>query len=66
MAKVTVVELGGQAQIKEVGTVADLLTAMNMSNDRAVTVNGRTVATDYVLKDFEFVSIGEKVKGGQV
>jgi sulfur carrier protein ThiS len=64
MAKVTVVELGGQPTVKDVGTVADLLSAMNMSNDRAVTVNGRTVDKNYVLKDFEFVSIGEKVKGG--
>lgn len=64
MAKVTVTELGGQPQIKDVGTVKDLLTSMNMSSDRAVTVNGRTVNADYVLKDFEFVTIGEKVKGG--
>lgn len=64
MAKVTVQELGGQPTVKDVGTVADLLNAMGVSQDRTVSVNGNPVKPEYVLKDYEFVSIGEKVKGG--
>jgi sulfur carrier protein ThiS len=60
---VTVVQLGGKPTIMNgLTTVGDLLSSMEL--EASVKVNGQTVDEEHELSDYDFVSLGEKVKGG--
>lgn len=65
MAKsVTGVQLGAQPKVlDDVNTVQDILTQFDLSGV-SIKVNGQTQDASYTLKDYDFVSFGEKVKGG--
>jgi sulfur carrier protein ThiS len=61
---VTAHQLGAQPQVLNgVSTVKDILTKFDLSGV-SVKINGKTVDENYVLNDYDFVSLGEKVKGG--
>jgi len=62
---VTVVELGGSPRISNnVDTVADVANALNIASDLSVTVNGKSASYTTTLSDYDFISFGSKVKGG--
>ena len=61
---VTATQLGAQPQVlQDVNSVQDIMTKFNLSN-ASIKVNGQTQDASYILKDYDFVSFGEKVKGG--
>lgn len=62
MAKVTVQCIGGEPQQKEVVTLGELKRSMDAFGYTA-TVNGEPEGDDYVLSDYEFVSLAPAVKG---
>ena len=61
---VTAQVLGGQAQIKSGGTVQDLASELNLGDNHSVKINGVSATYSSELSDYDFVSFGEKVKGG--
>jgi len=61
---VTAQVLGGQAQIKTASKVSDLATSLDLGDNHSVKINGVSATYDTELKDYDFVSFGEKVKGG--
>lgn len=62
--KVTAVQLGGQPQTLDgVCTVRDIMKKFDLENV-SIKVNGQNATPETVLADFNFVSFGEKVKGG--
>lgn len=62
--KVTVQMIGGQPKILDgVNTIQDVMTKLDLSNV-TTKVNGDTQEPSYELSDYDFISIGEKVKGG--
>ena len=65
MAKnVTAVQLGAAPQVLEnMNTVQDILTKFDLSGV-AIKINGQPADASTALKDYDFVSFGEKVKGG--
>ena len=65
MAKnVTATQLGATPQIlNDVSTVQDILTKFDLSGV-SVKINGANAEASSTLKDYDFVSFGEKVKGG--
>jgi len=61
---VTAQALGAQPKVlDDVSTVADIISQLELDNP-SVKVNGQTKSSDYTLADFDFVSFGAKVKGG--
>jgi hypothetical protein len=66
MAKnVTVQVLGGQKKVfDEIGTLADIVKAFELSNP-SIKINGKDANIEDDLADYSFVSLGEKVKGGK-
>ena len=63
---VTALQLGGQPKVlNNMETVNDILELFELDNP-SIKVNGETVNSDYELSDYDFVSFGEKVKGGWV
>lgn len=61
---VTATQLGAAPQVLSgVNTVQDILTKFDLSGV-SVKVNGASQDASYTLKDYDFVSFGEKVKGG--
>lgn len=65
MAKnVTAVQLGGNPKImNDVDTVQDILDQFELSGV-SIKINGETADADTELNDYDFVSFGERVKGG--
>ena len=61
---VTVVAFGGQPQIKTASSVQELISQLNLGQNVSVTINGNTASLSATLSDYDFVSFGEKVKGG--
>lgn len=62
---VTVVELGGLPRISnEAKTVAELTKQMNIPEGLEVSINGKSASYDTVLNEYDYVSFGKKVKGG--
>lgn len=61
---VTVVAFGGQPQIKSASSVQELIAQLNLGQNVSVTINGDTASLSATLSDYDFVSFGEKVKGG--
>lgn len=65
---VTGLKIGGQPQIlNDVNTVADVATRLGLDStgNYAVKVNNQSSSMDASLSDGDFVSFGEKIKGGQ-
>ena len=61
---VTAQALGAQPKVlNDVSTVGDIISQLELDNP-SVKVNGQTQSSDYTLSDFDFVSFGAKVKGG--
>jgi len=61
---VTAVQLGGQAQVlANMNTVGDVLKKLDLK-DVSVKVNGSEATAETELSDYDFVAVGEKVKGG--
>ena len=61
---VTATQLGGQAKVyNDVDTVQDIMDKLDISGV-SIKVNGETVDANHELSDYEFVTFGEKVKGG--
>lgn len=65
MAKVNVQVLGGTIKQIEADTVADVKSQLSVPNHTA-TVNGDSVDGNYVLEDYQFVSLSPAVKGGLI
>ena len=64
---VTVTELGGAAQvISDVSTVRDIAEELGIDDGLEVTINGKSGTYDSSLSDYNFVSFGKKVKGGNL
>lgn len=65
MAKsVTAVQLGAQPQIMEdMTTVQEIMDYFDIEGV-SIKVSGQTQSASYELQDYDFVSFGEKVKGG--
>lgn len=61
---VTVVALGGAPVLKSANTVAELATQLNLGNNLSVSIGGESADYSTELEDYDFVSFGEKVKGG--
>jgi hypothetical protein len=58
---------GGQSKtFDNVSTIKDLAAQMGLGDNYSVKINGIEAANGYDsgLQDFEFVTFGEKVKGG--
>lgn len=62
MAKVQAQVVGGDIKALNAETVAELKAQMGLKNHTA-TVNGEPQGDDYELKDYEFVSFAQQVKG---
>lgn len=61
---VTAQALGAQPKVlNDVSTVSDIISQLELENP-SVKVNGQTKDSSYTLSDFDFVSFGAKVKGG--
>lgn len=64
--KVTAVALGGEETThSEINTVAELATKLGLGENHSVKINANTASYDTVLEDYNYVSFGEKVKGGK-
>jgi sulfur carrier protein ThiS len=65
MAKsVTAIQLGGQPKVlNDMDTVQDILDHFDLTGV-SIKINGQAVEPDHELSDYDFVSFGEKVKGG--
>lgn len=62
---VTGVELGSQPEVhSNVKTVAELAEAMGLEEGRSVKINGKEASYESDLQDYEYVTFGDKVKGG--
>lgn len=65
-SNVTAVQTGAQPRIfNNVCQVKDIISQMGLSNV-AIKVNGQEADADTHLSDYDFVSFGEKVKGGRI
>jgi hypothetical protein len=65
MAQVTAIALGGQpTPVTDVNTVADVAKKLNLGESLQVKVNDEPADYSYELSDYEWVTFGEKVKGG--
>ena len=65
---ITGLRIGGQPQIlNDVSTVSAVAAALGLDTDGnyAVKVNNQASDMDAALSDGDFVSFGEKIKGGQ-
>ena len=62
--KVTAQVLGGQSKVLSADTVRELAEAMELGDNHTIKINGETASYDTVLEDYNFVTFGEKVKGG--
>jgi hypothetical protein len=65
----TVTQLGAQPQTRALEDYSPGLTAGDLMGDldiegASIKVNGKTVTEDYEIQEYDFVSFGEKVKGG--
>jgi len=60
---VTAQALGASPKVTTAETVADLISELGLDNP-SIKVNGVTKEASHVLSDFDFVSFGAKVKGG--
>jgi hypothetical protein len=61
---VTAVQIGAQPKVfNGIDTVSELLQALDLEGV-SIKINGETVGDDHTLSDYDFVSFGEKVKGG--
>lgn len=67
MAKnVTAVQIGAQPQVLNgMDTIQDILDHFDLEGV-SIKVNGQTQDANYSLNDYDFVSFGEKVKGGAI
>lgn len=64
MAKVTAQVVGGALkQFDGVETISELREEMNLGSNYQATVNGEPAEDTHELKDYEFVSFAQKVKG---
>lgn len=62
---VTLVELGGSPKVvNSTNTVSELASQNGIGSGLAVTINGKSADYDTTLNDYDFVSFGAKVKGG--
>jgi len=62
---VTAQALGAQAKVlNNITTVSEIISQLDLDSP-SVKVNGVTVEPSHSLSDFDFVSFGAKVKGGQ-
>ena len=65
MSNVTAVALGGQpTPVTDVETVGELAKKLNLGEGLQVKVNDEPASYDTVLEDYQWVTFGEKVKGG--
>ncbi len=66
MAKnVTAQQLGGQPKtFAEIDSLQDIMDEFDLESP-SIKVNGNTVDADYEIQDYDFISFGEKVKGGR-
>lgn len=62
---VTAVVTGGQPKVVEACTVADAKSKLGLSGSYTATVNGSPASETQDLRDFDFVSFAESVKGGR-
>jgi hypothetical protein len=63
--KITVTELGGAPQIIEsASTVKELADQLGIEDGLEVSINGKSATYESFLFDYNFVSFGKKVKGG--
>lgn len=62
MAQVQAQVIGGSIVQRTASTVGELKQQMGVPNHQG-SVNGRPVDDSYSLRDYEFVSFSEKVKG---
>ena len=62
---VTVQVTGGQAQVKSVDCVGDAKRELGLSGNYSATVNGQPAGDQQQLRDYDFVSFAESVKGGR-
>jgi hypothetical protein len=63
--KITVTELGGAPQIVDsAATVRELANQLGIEDGLEVSINGKSATYDSSLSDYNFVSFGKKVKGG--
>jgi sulfur carrier protein ThiS len=61
---VTATSIGAQPKVfNNVSTVEDIIDQLDLDSP-SIKVNGQTVNESYSLSDYDFVSFGEKVKGG--
>jgi len=61
---VTATSIGAQPKVfNNVDTVEDIIDQLDLDSP-SIKVNGQTVNESYSLSDYDFVSFGEKVKGG--
>ena len=64
---VTVTELGGAAQvISDVSTVQDIADQLDIDSGLEVSINGKSATYESTVSDYNFVSFGKKVKGGNL
>lgn len=64
-SNVTAQALGAQPKVlNNVSTVAEVISQLSLDNP-SIKVNGQTVEASHSLSDFDFISFGAKVKGGQ-
>ena len=61
---VTAQVLGGQSKTTTAGTVQELVSEMGLGENHTVKVNGQDATYETVLNDYDFISFGDKVKGG--
>ena len=64
MANVTIGQVGSEMKEVEASTVREALGAYGLEGDYTVKVNGKTSTMDASLSEGDFITIGEKVKGG--
>lgn len=62
--KVTALVIGGSEKTFDDVTLSDLISQFDLDNP-SIKVNGQTQDANYELKDYDYVSFGTKVKGGQ-
>ena len=64
MAKVTVGQAGGDFKSLEASSVGEAVKAYGLEGDYTIKVNGQSSSMTASLSDEDFISIGDKVKGG--
>ena len=64
MAKVQVSQVGSVTKEFNASTVAEALSSYGLEGQYTVKVNGQSASMESSLREGDFISVGEKVKGG--